>query len=462
LTAISNEVNVYKDLGNTDAAKQASKEAAAVVTALPASGLTDAQKALLGSVTADINKTLDDLGLPPTDGTPGGTGTVTADLNAATTALTNSNISRLKTAAAQLKNDDIISAEALVLANKDVNRSELAKARASAQKVLAAKEATAANITAAKAVLADTTQAANMGTAEFFAENTSTNGIAGNPSSMMNIMVDGQFTQSSDIGNANTVTLGSSSDGGIKRSFSVGVGYNYYNLAGTSVNTINLPLTYSTKFNDRNELILSVPLSYIGQSSKIDSYQIGVGVAYKWKPMNFWTMTPAFNYAYRTASYSNNWLGGALSGVADAYAGVALGDEVSMWGGSISNKWDFNYNGIKIALTNMNGYFENFGGSLGSAAGASGYSNTISSYVLKNGVSFTKDLGGFNASTYLTDTEYFESNLFFEQINEFGFAFKPESLGLGNLNVSVGYLFSLKGGPRGDLDGFKLNLNYQF
>jgi len=298
---------------------------------------------------------------------------------------------------------------------------------------------------------------------DYYVENTATNGVAGNPSSAMNLMVDGMFNQIANVGNGSTANIAASSDGGIKHSFDVGLNYNYFNLHGTSVNNVNLTPSFSTKFDSKGQLILSLPLSYIsGQVSNLDSYQVGTGIAYKYDVTDSWSITPAFNYAYRMVSNSNS------PTALDKYNALTLGDGTSMYGGSLTNKFNFKWSGLNVGFTNMNGYFENIGGMDNNAlgyTGVSGYGNDISNYVLKNGISLGKKVAGYDASTYLTDTEYFSvggsKNVFFDQISEFGFAVKPESCG-NNLNVSAGYMFSYKSGPKGDLDGFKLNVNYKF
>ena len=298
---------------------------------------------------------------------------------------------------------------------------------------------------------------ANATTAEYFAQHTATNGIAGNPSSMMNILADGQFSQASGTGSGNNANIAASSDGDVKRSFDVGLNYNYYSLAGTSINNLNLTPSFTNSFNSRTSLILSLPLSYVSSPlSNVDSYQVGTGIALKYNITNNWSIIPAFNYAYRTVSYGNSG-----AGYNAVYNPIALGDGVSMYGGSLTNKYDFSYSGVKISLTNMNAYFENIGGTDNTPAGASGYGNTLSNYVLKNGISFGKKFAGYDTSAYFNDSEYFGSKLFFDQISEAGLAIKPDAFN-SNLKLSAGYMFSFKDGQNGNIDGFKFNVNYKF
>jgi hypothetical protein len=296
------------------------------------------------------------------------------------------------------------------------------------------------------------TALANTGTAEYWARNTSANGIAGNPSSMLNMTADHMFSQGADVNNMTSIASGTSSSG-MQHSINAGLQYNYYNLAGTNVNTVSLPLSYTTQINSKSQVILSVPLSYISQN-KNDTYQIGAGVAFKYNATDRWSLTPAFSYSYRTADTTD---------YNTYYAKRALGDGVSVMGGGLTSKYDWDYNDIKISMTNMGGYFAVADGFGATSPLALGYSNDLGNFVLKNGVSVGKSVNGFGVTTYLNDAEYFGSKVFFDQYNEFGFALKPENMGaLNAFSVNANYLFSFKGGKRGDLDGFKVNLNYKF
>jgi hypothetical protein len=146
-----------------------------------------------------------------------------------------------------------------------------------------------------------------------------------------------------------------------------------------------------------------------------------------------------------------------------------------MMAGTLTSKYSWALNGLdakspKLTLTNMVGYFSsldmNTTNCLGNTCYSSRTSGSVSNYVLKNGLSVGKSMDNFNLSTFFTDTQYFGDSLYFPQYNEFGFAIKPENSGriLDNLSVSANYMFSLahRGPSNGNIDGFKLNLNYQY
>jgi hypothetical protein len=304
---------------------------------------------------------------------------------------------------------------------------------------------------------------ANVKTNQFQAKNNSTSGIAGNPSSAMNMTVDNMFREVADFAGTNNTTniASASSDGGVSTSVGVGLQYGYYDIGGKSVNTVSLPLSVTAKFNPKHQLTLSVPLSYIATQNQSDAYQVGVGVAYKYSVTDNWTLTPAVSYTYRTFDNSQNQYWNP-------------NNNTSVIGGSISSKYTWNFSPVSLSLINMIGHFQsldsnrnatsnlnlgNFGNYNGSAV-----NNTLANYVVKNGLHATKVFGNFKVGAYFADTEYFGSSLYFHQFDEVGFTLKPQNAGkmLDALSMDANYLFSIAGKNSSQLDGFRLNLNYKY
>jgi hypothetical protein len=301
---------------------------------------------------------------------------------------------------------------------------------------------------------------------------------AGSPTRIMNMTVDSMFNQAADYGNQfgnNTTNIASaSSDGGIKTSFSAGLQYGYYDVGGTTSNTVSLPLSVTAQLNPKHALTLSVPLSYIQTQSASDAYQVGVGLAYKYSLNDNWSLTPAVSYSYRSFDNQQNEYANPLS-------------STELVGGAITSKytWNLQANALKVSLINMIGYYESLDSNnqaskslnLMNAAG-NGLSNTIanpfftglannntiSNYVIKNGLHASKNMGNFDVGAYFTDTEYFGSSLYLEQFNEIGFSMKPQNMSsyLNALSVDANYLFSIGGKHSSQLDGFRLNLNYKY
>lgn len=304
-------------------------------------------------------------------------------------------------------------------------------------------------------------QLAAIKTNEFQAQNNISSGVAGNPTSTMNMTVDSMFNQAADFGGDNKTNIASSSsDSGVTTSVGVGVQYGYYDLGGKSSNTVSLPLSVTAKFNPKHQLTLSVPLSYIATQNQSDAYQVGVGLAYKYNVTDNWSLTPAMSYAYRSFDNSQNQYWNPSN-------------NTSVVGGSISSKYTWNFSPMSVSLINMIGHYQSldsnnatsnlnltgFGNYVGNATG-----NSIANYVVKNGLHATKMFGNFKVGAYFTDTHYFGSALYFDQFNEFGLSLKPQNAGkmLDALTVDANYLFSLSGPHSNQLDGFRLNLGYKF
>lgn len=302
---------------------------------------------------------------------------------------------------------------------------------------------------------------AEIKTTQFQVKETASSQIAGNPASAMNTSIDAVFNQIANTSDSNMVNVASaSSDSGVKTSLDVGLQYGYYDLDGTSVHSITMPIAISAQLSPKGKVIFSLPLSYFNTSGRSDSYQIGVNLGYQYSATKNWTLTPTFSYVYRSLDETKNIL---LDTMRDTH----------ILGGSLTSQytWDLspsNAKGLKVTMTNMAGYFETSGMDgiqTATFAGTPGTANSsdISNYVLKNSIKVSKSVGNFKLSGYFTDNEYFGDDLYFEQYNEIGFSLKPENHGaLNNLTVDANYLFSFDSGKSGDLDGFKLNLNYRY
>lgn len=308
---------------------------------------------------------------------------------------------------------------------------------------------------------------AKVKTTQFQARHNSTSGIAGNPASNMNMAIDGAFNQVADFGGtseaAKANVSGASADiGGVNTSVGVGLQYGYYNIGNKSVNTVTMPLSVTAKFNPKHQLTLSVPLSYIQTQGQADAYQVGVTAAYKYNVSDNWSLTPSASYSYRSFDNSQNQYWNPNT-------------STSLVGGSITSKYTWNFSQVGLSLINMIGHYQTLDSQknstanlnitgLGNFVGTSVSNNGIASYVVKNGLHATKMFGSFKLGAYFTDTEYFGSQLYFNQMNEFGFSLKPVNAGrmLDALSIDANYLFSIAGKHSSELDGFRLNLGYKF
>ena len=277
--------------------------------------------------------------------------------------------------------------------------------------------------------------------------------IAGNPASLMGTMVDQIFTQNGLEGRytKNRNSAAASSDKYRGFSFGGGLQYGYYNLAGSEVHTLTTPLSLGVRFNPKHQLIFSLPLTYIDTEGN-SSYQVGVGLAYKYNIMENWALIPAINYGYRGTPKSRDGLART---------------EGQILAGTLTNKYIYNFDdkdreSFKLGMTNMIGYFQTL--NMETTIGNTSYqtSGKVANTVLKNSFSLSKRIGVFDVSAFITDTEYFGSELYFEQYNEAGIAIRTDRAGkyFDSLSLSANYVFSLV--DNDELEGFRFNFNYIF
>lgn len=285
--------------------------------------------------------------------------------------------------------------------------------------------------------------------------NCSSGAIAGNPASLMGTMVDQIFQLTTTHGTSpNFRQLSASSDKNPSHFFGVDLQYGHFNLAGASVDTFTMPLSYTHKFNPKNQLIVSLPLTYISTGGN-SSYQAGGSLAYQYNLIDNWSLTPAISYGYRGTPDSSNGINRT---------------EGHLLAGTLTSKYLWQINpadakSIKLTLNNMVGYFQTL--DMNTTIGKTTYqtSGNVDNVVLKNGLSVSKTFGKVNIATVVTDTEYFGTHLYYEQYNEVGITLKPEhkhKSAWDTLNLNANYLFSVADGQAGNMDGFRLNLGYQF
>lgn len=267
--------------------------------------------------------------------------------------------------------------------------------------------------------------------------------IAGNPASIMGLMVENAYL----LGQADDWDNTSGQTDKLANRFDGGARYGHYDLAGTPVDTITMPLTYTFNMNPRQQLIFSVPFTYINTQTAA-SYDAGFNIAYKFRVNDRWVLTPGVAYGIRGS--------------------FDLADIGHVASGTVTSKYTFDLgtkepNGLKLSIGNMVGYYTTLPFSL------SGYSldPNLQNYILKNGLSVSKDLDGnvmghkMNVAANFTDTEYFGSPLYLSQYNELGATVKAYNgkSALSALSVSANYLFSALGN---NVNGYRFSLMYQF
>lgn len=266
--------------------------------------------------------------------------------------------------------------------------------------------------------------------------------LGGNPSSIMGIMVENAYL----LGTTDDWSTDSATSS-TKNRFDGGVRYGSYNLSGKSVDTVTFPLSYTAKLDNRQQLIVSVPFTYI-DTQGASSYDVGAGLAYKYRVTDRWVLTPAVAYGFRGS--------------------FDLADVGHIASGTLTSKYTFDLdsldpNSIKLSIGNMAGYYT----TLPYEVNGHSVDPNLQSYVIKNGLILSKNISSdfignkLNIAANFTDTEYFGSRLFVDQYNELGVSVKAanDQNWISAFGFNANYLFS----PTGkNVDGYRIGLTYQF
>lgn len=272
--------------------------------------------------------------------------------------------------------------------------------------------------------------------------------LAGNPNSLVGVMVDRSFAQGV-VGDSTTSSDQVSSDEVSRHSFGMAARFGQFNQGGKDVNNFSLPFSYSFDIdeNKTSKLILTLPLTYTRVQNSAQSFQVGIGIGWQQRVTKNWTLTPSINY-----------------GVAGSIDLASLGHVIS---GSLTSiySWNLgeNWNNISLSLANMGAYYKTLPVSIKGIK----LDPDLTNYVIKNGIIGIMPIRidswntNFNLKAYITDTEFFGDQLFAEQYNEIGIAFNVVEDGslIDDLGINVSYLFSSTGD---DVEGFNINLGYEF
>ncbi len=267
--------------------------------------------------------------------------------------------------------------------------------------------------------------------------------LGGNPSSIMGIMVENAYL----LGTNDDWDTGASKKSSTENRFDGGARYGHYSLQGKAVDSLTFPFSYTFKMNDRQQLIVSVPFTYLNTQNAA-SYDGGAGFAYKHRITDHWVLTPAVAYGFRGS--------------------FDLADVGHISSGTITSKYTFvldslDPNSYKLSIGNMAGYYTTL------PYAVDGYSvdPNLESYIFKNGLILSKNVSNnflgktLNVAANFTDTEYFGSPFFVDQYNELGVSVKTfnDNHWFSAFGFNANYLFSATGK---NVEGYRIGLTYQF
>ncbi len=257
--------------------------------------------------------------------------------------------------------------------------------------------------------------------------------IAGNPNSLMSVLVMSDFNGAMDD------AIGGQGSGDSGRA-GIGVEYSQFRQAGIDSRAFTLPLSYSFRgFDQGRQLTIRLPVT-LSDAGGSKSYSVGLGAAYRIPIDNAWTLTPAANYV--------------LAGSRDLGALAAIASL------SLSSTYVLRFpsSNLQLVIGNMLGYYS----AVKAKSGNYGYDPGISNTVVRNGVILSQpaNIGGYglNLAYSFVDTHFFGSELYTQHYDELGVSVGNRALGDARtaLRAGANYLFSSKS------KGINFRLNYWF
>lgn len=261
-----------------------------------------------------------------------------------------------------------------------------------------------------------------------------TDPVAGNPNSLMARQVSS--IHSGTISDTNTTTNKETFDTDNK--FDLGVRLGKYQVNGSDVESIHLPLAYTFNFDSApgHKLSIQLPVSYSRTNNKAETYSLGAGIAYTFPVNDNLSFTPGISYG--------------------AIGSVDLGSVAALESISLTTRYDFELFNQKWRFGNTLARVRTLELEFDDYAINPDLNNTI----MVNGITWQSvPLNWLETEVFFTDTRYFGDELFSERSNEIGFAVAtPERATYLKFKVGASYVFT----DRSEVNGFKLNMGSSF
>ena len=260
--------------------------------------------------------------------------------------------------------------------------------------------------------------------------------LAGNPNSLMGSMVGDDF----DTGSR--PPAGQVTDGGGFNENLLGIGFRVgkFDQNGLDGRTLTLPIEYTARldFNPRHQIIFNLPIT-LYQVEDATSFNVRMGLAYRFPVTNNWYITPA--------------VGTGVTGSVD------LGSAGLIKSFSLSSGYQISFERFRLGLGNMLGHYSTNKIKIASYESDPKIANTVA----RNGLFFSMPhpLFGMEVESeiFFFDTRYFGDKLYMDQYNEVGY-----SLGANKartdlkklVRLGISYLFA------SEMTGFTFNFGYSF
>jgi hypothetical protein len=284
----------------------------------------------------------------------------------------------------------------------------------------------------------------------YLVENTSTDPIAGNPSSLMSTMAANDFENgftslTTNIMASQTPTPPEGVENENVNLIALQANFGSLKAGDYDGSYYRLPLSYTFRsdVDERRQLRVSLPIGVMTlEDSK--SYSAGLGLAFSIPMTQTWTLTPAVNYA---------GVGSADLAAAATMASASLASALSLKAGYAT----VNIGNMLGHYTTLKFKYDDFE-----------YDPDIKNTVLRNGIMVSIPIRKkYVGEVFLTDTRYFGTNLYIEAYNEIGFAFGLVRISSEKAKNRIkNYLRSFRVGATytfdGDYDAIELNFGYTF
>ena len=193
-----------------------------------------------------------------------------------------------------------------------------------------------------------------------FVSDTPVDPVAGNPNSLVASMASDAFRVGmvTDAGRNNLATLGI----GYEQSYADG-----FNTDIVSFIPINYVITFPNSEKPPYALIFDMPIRYINlEGADIIDGSIGIGV--RWPVLNHWSLTPMFRF------------GGVGSINTGSFQGALLG--------SLTSKYDFYFDDLRLSINNMIAYSS----TVGISSGDFNVNYDVQNGIFRNGISLEGSL----------------------------------------------------------------------
>ena len=249
---------------------------------------------------------------------------------------------------------------------------------------------------------------------QLMAKTTPNDPVAGNPSSLMDGLVNTDFNSVFVTTDAPPISPVSSGTATIAQDTSdanqapntagVGLGYSSYKQGDSNVSTTLLPLSYTWVLDSLGDRTLTFrfPLSQV-EVDGVSGYALGLGLSYAHKVNSNWSLTPALNYGVTASEGLGS--GGALLSLA------------------VTSIYDLELSPITLRFGNQVGHYQ----SQPLNVGGTTYDADLSNVAFRNGiiVQFPTDqwVADSQIEPYLIDTRYTGTELYIMQYYEFGLTF---------------------------------------